>query len=779
MSEILQPLDPFYRFATTKELWTAYPEFWIAVAVITLLLGLIAAYLAARKVRTHRDECLAEFERLNRELSETEARTVDLRKHLADSSQKRELETVTARFESDLKKRQSAIESLNEQIGDLRLGIDDREGQIVKFRKRDEERLSEFNEIKLSLGSRESEIDSLRTEVEGSRQELSAREKAIADRENELTGLRARLDELEEDRGRVDGEMNDLRSRAEQAESAAQEKERAATELRDRLGEFEGLLSERAAEINELRLRLQNSEGAGVEVEGLRSKVGELEGLLSERAGEFDGLRLQYQEEEGSYKSRIQDLEGSSQTRIQELEAGYQTRIQELEDSYRSRTEDLEASSQSRIDELEGSVREWKERFETSEANLAKSGNQLDADAQVRITDLEYQLGTVGQDNNALRDEIDRLEVLLGERASEIEEARNSYLGKEDEALALTARFAELEKNTGSSQKELEELRLRLANAESNLAEAESRAGEGGEATENLRIQLEDTRSVLAEREKELATLRSRAEKNEQSVGSAEQEIVELRATLEGRNEEITLERDRFHSVEGDLNDLQSRITQLEVELDDRGTRLKSLEREHSNLQLTYKSKQEDFLSLKALLGELKSREAQASAAVSSLAAADTTANRLEDRILGLERSLASRDKAIAQLKATPKPKAAARPKPVKKAVKKTAPKPKPKTKKKAPAKAKSIPGTRKDAKMGAVYRKRPSSIDDLKLISGVAKVLEGKLHKFGVYRFQQIAEWKKPQIDEFDKLLSFKDRIRRDKWVAQAKKLHAEKYGK
>ncbi|ODT50236.1 NADH-quinone oxidoreductase subunit NuoE [Devosia sp. 63-57] len=61
---------------------------------------------------------------------------------------------------------------------------------------------------------------------------------------------------------------------------------------------------------------------------------------------------------------------------------------------------------------------------------------------------------------------------------------------------------------------------------------------------------------------------------------------------------------------------------------------------------------------------------------------------------------------------------------------------------------------------------------DDLKLISGVGPVLEGKLHALGITRFEQIAKFKKADITRVDEVLNFKGRIDRDEWVKQAKAL-------
>lgn len=61
---------------------------------------------------------------------------------------------------------------------------------------------------------------------------------------------------------------------------------------------------------------------------------------------------------------------------------------------------------------------------------------------------------------------------------------------------------------------------------------------------------------------------------------------------------------------------------------------------------------------------------------------------------------------------------------------------------------------------------------DDLKKISGVGPVLEGKLHALGITKYAQVAAFTKEQIDQVDDRLSFKGRIERDEWLKQAAEL-------
>ena len=76
-------------------------------------------------------------------------------------------------------------------------------------------------------------------------------------------------------------------------------------------------------------------------------------------------------------------------------------------------------------------------------------------------------------------------------------------------------------------------------------------------------------------------------------------------------------------------------------------------------------------------------------------------------------------------------------------------------TKAKAPKKAKAAAGG-----------------DDLKKLSGVGPALEKKLHEAGVTTFAQIAAWSEEDVAAMDEKLSFKGRIEREGWIAQAAEL-------
>lgn len=96
-----------------------------------------------------------------------------------------------------------------------------------------------------------------------------------------------------------------------------------------------------------------------------------------------------------------------------------------------------------------------------------------------------------------------------------------------------------------------------------------------------------------------------------------------------------------------------------------------------------------------------------------------------------------------------------------------------------APAPMAAAPAESAEVESADVEPSQPKGLDapvgaadDLKRISGVGPVLEGKLNALGFYHFWQIAKWTRAEVDWVDGYLSFKGRIDRDNWISQAAKL-------
>ncbi len=88
------------------------------------------------------------------------------------------------------------------------------------------------------------------------------------------------------------------------------------------------------------------------------------------------------------------------------------------------------------------------------------------------------------------------------------------------------------------------------------------------------------------------------------------------------------------------------------------------------------------------------------------------------------------------------------------------------------PAKKAAAKPAAKKAEPKAAAAKETAGADDLKQLSGVGPALEKKMHEAGVTSFAQIAGWSADDVAAIEEKLSFKGRVERDDWIAQAKTL-------
>ena len=75
-------------------------------------------------------------------------------------------------------------------------------------------------------------------------------------------------------------------------------------------------------------------------------------------------------------------------------------------------------------------------------------------------------------------------------------------------------------------------------------------------------------------------------------------------------------------------------------------------------------------------------------------------------------------------------------------------------------------------SKPAGLVAARDNKADDLKRISGIGKVNEGRLNALGIFHFDQIAAWSREEIRWVGTYLAFPGRIDREDWLGQAKML-------
>ena len=76
------------------------------------------------------------------------------------------------------------------------------------------------------------------------------------------------------------------------------------------------------------------------------------------------------------------------------------------------------------------------------------------------------------------------------------------------------------------------------------------------------------------------------------------------------------------------------------------------------------------------------------------------------------------------------------------------------------------------DKDFGKVFEMRPDHVDDLSDIKGIGGPAEHDLNRIGVYHFRQIADLTEQNIAAISEVLDLGDRVAKDKWVEQARRL-------
>lgn len=93
-------------------------------------------------------------------------------------------------------------------------------------------------------------------------------------------------------------------------------------------------------------------------------------------------------------------------------------------------------------------------------------------------------------------------------------------------------------------------------------------------------------------------------------------------------------------------------------------------------------------------------------------------------------------------------------------------------TKKVIAAPAEGLSPTAETGGPTPLFQKQDGPADDLKLITGVGPVLEGKLNAVGITKWSQVAAMTPEEIERLESSLNFRGRVARDNWLQQAEVL-------
>ena len=611
-----------------------------------------------------------------------------------------------------------------------------------------------------------------RTEEELLQQNLNQENNRLT---SELSTLQLRNGELDEHLSKQNGKLQILQELCDDLVSGREANNQERLEMEAELRASRRLLDE-----SKERLNAENQRRCEFE--------DQLHSIKQQHLNSFGAMETTWREKHASVESQLTHSNAefkrlsSENERIAERLHQSESKIAELKSTIASKQELLELAKK----DANGLEKEYVS-LETSMNGQIELLNESRGQAAAAISAKELAEESLSQlrtHSESQRQRIQKLEQLLTEadgikekcltlnhslennkrRIVEISAERDMAMNAEKESLAAVTGLRRQNENQELTIRSLREQETRIAEQRLSLEEKLS-------ATESTKKRLEET---LELRDKDL---NDRGQDWDRKETQLNERIQKLESMLETRDKDLndrgqgwtrkeTELTQRIHKLESTLDKTEADLVNTEKELSEAEQRMLDLEQDHEKIETVSREYQARMSHLVAqrdtALDETKSLHGE----VERLRRLSKT-NEETIRTLRRERGavLMSGRKMYVEQPVLVQPPRLYDPEPAKEQSESVA------------ADQEYGGKTRLDPVRGVVYTERPKMVDDLKLISGIAKVLEGKLNDYGIYTYKQIVDWDQKAINEFSQLLVFKDRIERDDWQAQGRRLHERKY--
>ncbi|MDH4251691.1 MAG: hypothetical protein OEV27_10920 [Nitrospira sp.] len=654
-------------------------------------------------------------------------------------------------LEVELSDREAAHRGILQQFEQ---SLAERDRRISEFDTNTAAQTEKLHEAQQVCRTAEQAQEVLKEEIRVLRDYIAQLNEGLADRDQ----LRAEVEKLAEVRNRVHQLEVELSDREAAHRGTLQQFEQSLAERDTRISEFNASAVVQLDEVRVAQQAYQDSEHAQEllkeDIRVLHNRIAQLNEDLADR----DRLRTQ-----------LKKLE-SVQSRVHQLEV-------ELSDR--------EAVHRGTNKQLEQSLAERDRRISKFDANAAAQTDKLH-EAQQACRTAEQTQEVLKEEIRVLRDQIAQLKEGLADRdqlraqVKKLESAR-------DRVHQLEVELSDREAVHRGTIQQLEQ----------SIAERDRRVSEFDSLAAAQAAEVQDTLEACR-------TAEQAREVHKEEIRVLREQIAQLNKDLVGR--------DRLRAQVEKLESIQARVHQLEVELSDReaahrstikqiekslaerdrridelmptinllrekGTELKELEKKYARtvqehksevaqfqeqcaaqeqlreqLQLTEQQLQgrdEQMANLNRQLQDLQAERQHLAQTVQSIPGKDEQIDRLQQRLKELRGTL--REKAVPA--------------------------------KTAPTKEGSRQARQNGAELntpaGQPKVTKNKQEDDLKKIHGIGPAFAQTLHKLGTHTFIQIARWKPEDIEKIAKKLETDpERIKREKWIADAKKQHYQKYG-
>jgi predicted flap endonuclease-1-like 5' DNA nuclease len=671
-----------------------------------------------------------------------------------------------------LRARVEKLESVQDRVHQLEVELSDREaahrGALQQFEQSLIERDHRISEFDNNMAIR---IDELR----GAQQACQAAEHTQVVLKEEIRVLRDHIVQLNNDladRDRLRAHLEKLASVQDRVHQLEVELSNRETVHRGAIHQFEQSLAERDGRISEFNVsamaqldELRGAQQACQTAEQTREVLKEENRVLRDQIGQLnkdlaDRDRLRAQVEK---LSKVQDRVHQLEVELSDREAAHRGTLKQLEQSLAERDRRIskfDASAAAQTDKLheaqqacqtaEQAQGVLKEEIRVLRDHIAQLNEGLaDRDrlrAEVeklsKVRDRVHQLEVELSDREAAhRGTLQQFEQSLAERDGRISEFNASALAQLDEIRGAQQAYQDSEHAQEVLKEDIRVLHNRIAQLTEDLADRD-----------RLRAQLKKLESVqgrvhqleveLSDRE---AAHRGTLKQIEKTLAERDRRIEELVPTANLLREKGTELKEWEKKYARTVQEHKSEVVQLQEQCAAQERLREQLLLNEQQLQ----GRDEQMANLNHQLRDLQVERQNLAQEVQSIPGKDEQIDRLQQRLKELRATL--RDKAV-------------------------------------PAKATSTKegshqarqnGAEPSSQGGQPKISKDAQQDDLKKIHGIGPAFAQTLHKLGTRTFIQIARWKQEDIEKIAKKLETDpERIKREKWIADAKKHHYQKYG-
>lgn len=648
------------------------------------------------------------------------------------ADKKRRVEELTADLQTEKQKRISA-EDANHKLTQTNL---ETVGKIEKDWR------IKFSKIESSLIQRQADLTSTSNERNRLTKELHKCEATIAELKSELQSQKSLLEAASKNASGLEQEYVSLESSLQESSELLKHSRAECAAALSAQKTAENNFANLKSSYDKTLVEMEQLQEQVAVIESLESQIDSLQTSMDNSAEQLVRVSAQRDDAIEAEKSALASISGlqkridNQESTIHRLRENHEDTMQQLQRELQERNQ-LEATFESKSSELELRLSEQTKELEQRAGNLSANFEQERCEFQKSRTEFEAQLAERTKTIESLNTSISELRAGLVELKTERDELRT-------ELVKSQAEFENQKALQADSMLQLvndrDQLTRSVADIETKSLTQTKAIAELTEAREQLEIELSDTRENLERATSELATSKARGKELMTKVEELKvtcQRISELESLVQQRDQEdeqivseLRTLREQYANAYQAQQDLQAelnRIRQQQSAIHD--------ERGHFGNQV-------DLLrsKLKASEETIRTLRRERAAVLARLANYRTVAEP-DATVISFTEAMAMRERENTNYDA-------------------------------------EYGGhTSEHAVRGTVYTEAPETTDDLKRISGIATVLEARLNDYGIYTFKQIMEWRAEAIEEFSRLLAFRDRIVRDDWIGQARYLYELKH--